>query len=198
VLDGAQFVEVGVVARCDDAAVAEQRGGFHCDGVGQQATQACGVASAAASSTSRVAVSPAPALCVPAGTVERIPSSGPGCRAARKGRAAGRSSGRCARRCGRCRQSRTALSPMPRTDRCRRRRSVPRPPRAARGECCARSAGGAGSGAASASPCWWRRCRAARAGWAMLRRAGFRKFPGCVGSRRRGAGSCLHVRPSAA
>jgi hypothetical protein len=65
VLDGAQFVEVGVVAGRDDAAVAEQRGGLRRDGLASaRATQACGVASAAASSHERGAVSPAPALCV--------------------------------------------------------------------------------------------------------------------------------------
>jgi hypothetical protein len=94
VLDGAQLVELGVVARRDDAAVAQQRGGFGGDGVGQQATQACGVASAASSSTSRVAVSPAPSLRELLNGSRR---GGPGCRAARKDRAAGRSSARCGR-----------------------------------------------------------------------------------------------------
>jgi hypothetical protein len=93
VLDGAQFVEVGVVARGDDAAFADQqrraparRRGQQFDaglGRGQRGKQ-FGESRRAASACRRR-------------TVPRIRRGAPGCRAARTGRAAGRSSARCGR-----------------------------------------------------------------------------------------------------
>ena len=68
------------------------------------------------------------------------------------------SSARAAPARGRCRWRRPALRSRP---------GAPRRPRD-------RAAGGAAHAAAAGCPCWWRRCPAATAAWARLRRAGSR------------------------